>query len=252
MRWIAVFLVTAVLAGLAVLVARDAQRPETHVIQNFSAPFVFGQFNLPEDNPLTEEAFQLGRRLFYDPMLSGNNAVSCSTCHLQQLAFTDGKAKSVGVSGKPLDFSSMSLANLLWGPQRFFWNGRVTSLEEQALIPIQHPDEMDQDLDELVSELSSEPEYRRMFQAAYGEVSADNLARALATFQRALVSRNSPYDRYLRGEVSLTEQEELGRKLFMAHPDVKVYTASIDSHLNDIKYIVPGLGDAGDRLFGTT
>jgi cytochrome c peroxidase len=177
---------------------------------------------VPEDNPLTEESVALGRRLFYDARLSSNDKVSCSTCHKQHLAFTDGRKTSVGASGKPLAFNAMSLANLMWGPQHFFWNGRVTSLEEQALVPLQHPDEMAQDLEQLPSKLGKDPIYRELFDAAYGALSPETVVAALASFQRTLVSAESKYDRYLRGELTLNETEELGRKLFMAHPDVKV------------------------------
>lgn len=190
-------------------------------LEDFSAPFVFGRFELPPDNPLTQESVELGRRLFYDPRLSGTNTVSCSTCHIQRLAFTDGRPTAVGVSGKPLALNSMSLANLLWGPRHFFWNGRASSLEEQALIPIQHPDEMAQDLDELIKELGEDEIYRELFDIAYGEISPATIAAGLASFQRTLVSSNSRYDKFLRGELALSEIEELGRKLFMAHPDVK-------------------------------
>jgi cytochrome c peroxidase len=196
--------------------------PVTTPLQSFSAPFVYGRFQVPEDNPLTEESVVLGHRLFYDSRLSKNNMVSCSTCHMQSLAFTDGKKTSVGVSGKPLAFNSMSLANLMWGPQRFFWNGRAASLEEQALIPLQHADEMAQDPEQLMSELRDDPGYRELFDAAYGEISLSAVAAALASFQRTLVSSNSRYDQFLRGEITLSEVEERGRKLFMAHPDVKV------------------------------
>ncbi len=191
-------------------------------LEGFSAPFVFGRFNLPADNPLTNEGVELGRRLFYDTRLSGNNTVSCATCHIQSLAFSDGKPTGVGISGKPLAFNSMSLANLMWGPRHFFWNGRAGSLEEQALMPIQDPDEMAQDLDELVDELEADETYRELFDIAYGEISPASIARALASFQRTLVSSNSRYDQFLRGEIVLSELEERGRKLFMAHPDVKV------------------------------
>ena len=196
--------------------------PKPTPLQGFTAPFVFGNFRVPADNPLTQEAVQLGRRLFYDKRLSGDNTVSCSTCHLQHLAFTDGRARSVGVSGKMLEFNSMSLANLMWGSQHFFWNGRADSLEEQALIPIQHPDEMAQNLDELVDELEADEVYPGLFRSAYGKISAENIARALASFERTLISADSKYDRYLRGELKLDAEEELGRKLFMAHPDAKV------------------------------
>jgi cytochrome c peroxidase len=200
----------------------DTRRRAATPLDGFSAPFVFGRFQVPADNPLTEESVELGRRLFYDPRLSANGAVSCSTCHVQHLAFTDGRAASVGVSGKPLAFNSMSLANLMWGPQHFFWNGRATTLEEQALVPLQHPDEMGNDLERLVAELSADAGYRDMFESAYGEVSVEAITRALASFVRTLISSNARYDRFLRGEIALNPEEERGRKLFMAHPDAKV------------------------------
>jgi len=211
--------VAAVVVGYAGL--SGAHSPESTPLADFEAPFVFGRFQVPEDNPLTRESVDLGRRLFYDPRLSGTNEVSCSTCHMQRLAFTDGKRTATGVTGRPLAFNSMSLANLMWGPQRFFWNGRAVSLEDQVLIPLQHPDEMDQDLDELLGELAADSTYRRLFEVAYDEITPTGIAAALASFQRTLISANSRYDRFLRGEVTLTEQEELGRKLFMAHPDVQ-------------------------------
>jgi cytochrome c peroxidase len=166
-------------------------------LKDFTAPFVFGRFNLPADNPLTNEAVALGRRLF------------------------DGKKASIGASGKPLAFNSMALINLMWGPRHFFWDGRSHSLEDQALNPIQHVDEMDQNIEHLIHELSAIQKYQTLFGAAYGEISAQNIARALAAFQRTLISSNSRYDQYLRGEIGLSEQEEQGRKLFVAHPDAK-------------------------------
>jgi cytochrome c peroxidase len=213
----------AVAAGLGGwLVDSHLSRPRPTPLTGFSAPFVFGRFSLPEANPLTEESVELGRRLFYDTRLSGNNQVSCATCHEQRLAFTDGRRTAVGVSGEPLAFNSMSLANLMWGPRHFFWNGRAASLEEQALVPIQHPDEMDQDLEELLDELAADPEYDRLFAAAYGDITPESIAAALASFERTLISSNSRYDQFLRGEIKLSDVEEHGRKLFMAHPDVKV------------------------------
>jgi cytochrome c peroxidase len=213
------------IAGLlAALVTGGCHKPRRVAtpLNDFSAPFVFGRFQVPADNPLTKEAVELGRRLFYDPRLSANGKVSCSTCHIQRLAFTDGRTTSVGVSGKPLAFNSMSLANLMWGPQRFFWNGRVASLEEQVLTPLQHADEMAQDLGRLVKQLAADARYRELFEEAYGEISSAAITRALASFERTLISCNSRYDQFLRGEITLEPQEELGRKLFMAHPDVKV------------------------------
>jgi cytochrome c peroxidase len=219
------FLVEALIAALLAALALGGcgeRHPTATPLSDFSAPFVFGRFQVPPDNPLTVEAVALGRRLFYDPRLSANGMVSCSTCHIQRLAFTDGRTTGVGASGKPLAFNSMSLANLLWGPQRFFWNGRAASLETQALVPLQHADEMAQDMERLVAQLAADMEYRKLFERAYREVSLSAITRALASFQRTLISANSRYDQFLRGEITLTAQEDLGRKLFMAHPDVKV------------------------------
>ena len=211
-------------ALLAAIAAGGCGKPRQVAtpLADFSAPFVFGRFQVPADNPLTREGVELGRRLFYDPRLSANGKVSCSTCHIQRLAFTDGRAASIGVSGRPLTFNAMTLANLMWGPQRFFWNGRAATLEEQALVPLQHADEMARDLEKLVPELKSDARYRELFETAYGGVSTGTIVRALASFERTLVSCNSRYDQFLRGEINLNAQEELGRKLFMAHPDVKV------------------------------
>jgi len=215
-------ILTCVLVAVTILYFSSSYKePDTQLVE-FTAPFVFGRFHIPKDNPLTIESVKLGRRLFYDPLLSKNNKVSCASCHKQSLAFTDGLVLSEGVSGKALSFNSMSLVNLMWGPKRFFWNGRANSLENQALQPIVHVDEMGSNLDELIGELNEIKAYQLLFEQAYGELNSTNIAKALANFQRTLISSNSRYDQFLRGEISLSEQEELGRKLFMAHPDTKV------------------------------
>lgn len=145
-----------------------------------------------------------------------------------------------------LEFNSMALANLLWGPQQFFWDGRSASLENQVLQPLLSTEEMDQPLDEAVAELKASSSYRKMFRAAYGEVSEDAIAKALATFLRMLISGDSKYDRYLAGKARLSDQEELGRKLFMAHPDVKVSLRGgncIDCHS---QFVTAGFSDGLD------
>ena len=219
---IVALIILAALSSVAMwLVSSYPPDPKVTILDNFSAPFVFGKFTVPKENPLTNEGVKLGRRLFYDPILSGSNLIACDHCHKQSRAFTDGLAHSLGESAVPLTFNTPTLANLMWGPQHFFWDGRVPSLEIQALMPITNPDEMNQDLDELVTELQQIEEYRQLFASAYGEISQENIAKALSAFQRSLVSATSRYDQFLAGEIRLTDEEELGRKLFMAHPDVK-------------------------------
>jgi cytochrome c peroxidase len=193
-------------------------------LNDFQAPFYYGVFDLPEENPLTAEGVALGRMLFYETSLSSNNQVSCATCHQQEKAFTDGRAFAIGVSGKPTSKSSMPLNNLLWGPKHFFWDGRASNLEEQSLIPIQNPDEMGLEIEEAVEKLGQLPIYPPLFKAAFGtdEITPSKIAMALASFQRILISQNSKYDKYLRGETELSKEELLGKELFMTHPDASV------------------------------
>lgn len=193
-------------------------------LDDFSAPFYFGEFRVPRDNPLTQEGVALGRALFYETQLSADGTVSCSFCHRQEKAFTDGKPLAVGLSGVPLRRSTMSLANLMWGPRKFFWDGRAESLAHQALQPIQDPDEMGETLEGVLEKLASMQLYPERFNAAFGtpEITPERIAKALASFERTLVSSNSKYDQYLRGEVELSEQEMFGRRLFSTHPDAKI------------------------------
>jgi len=176
--------------------------------------------SLPADNPLTEEGVALGRRLFYEKKLSGNNTMSCGSCHQQKLAFTDGKALSTGIDGQQTTRSSMSLVNLAWN-KSFNWAGEANSLEAQARIPIENPLEMHQNLDEAVRELQNTGTYPDLFQKAFGTstITSDLMLKALAQFTRTLVSTNSRYDKYRAGEANLTMEELEGMQLFFTHPD---------------------------------
>jgi cytochrome c peroxidase len=193
-------------------------------LKDFKAPYYFGLFELPPSNPLTQEGVELGRMLFYDKRISANYNVSCATCHQQKKAFSDGRAFSIGTSGKLTAKSSMALSNLLWGTKHFFWDGRVSSLEEQALIPIENPDEMGLTIDEAIRRLENISTYDPMFKAAFGDnkITSERIAFALASFQRTLISANSRYDKFLRGELQFSEEELLGKQLFMTHPDPTV------------------------------
>lgn len=174
---------------------------------------------IPADNPATTKGVELGRMLFYDTRLSGNNNQSCASCHQQEKAFTDGQRFSRGSTGALGHRNSMSLANMLW-VHRLFWDGRSATLEEQALIPITDPIEMNQDLDELVAELSAIPTYRTLFAQAFGTegITPERIANALAQFQRTLISANSKYDQFLRGTYQPTSLELQGMRLFFQHP----------------------------------
>ncbi len=206
--------------GTYIRVASETDKPTQTGPYPLAIPFKFGPgFKIPEDNPLTYEGIELGRMLFYDKKLSKDNSISCSSCHQQSLAFTDGKDFSNGVKGAKTRRSSMSLANLLW-KFKFFWDGRATSLEEQALMPIQDSLEMHLPLEEAVKKLQATGQYPKLFNTVFGsdQITAQNVAKALAQFERTLISSNSKYDKYLRGELELTLEEKTGMDLFMTHP----------------------------------
>lgn len=193
-------------------------------LTDFSAPFYFGLFDVPQDNPLTIEGIELGRMLFYDTRLSRDSTVSCATCHQQEKAFTDGRSLAVGIDGQQLERSTMSLVNLMWSTPRMFWDGRAESIEDQVLQPIENPKEMDLPLREAIARLKSIPEYPERFEAAFGtrRIRKEHVAKALAQFVRSLVSQDSKYDRFLKGELQLSESESKGMASFFTHPDPSV------------------------------
>ena len=160
-------------------------------------------------NPATAETVALGRELFFDKRLSSDNDMSCASCHIPDKAFADGLAKARGAQGRVLSRNTPSLWNL-GAYQSYFWDGRAASLEEQALAPIQAADEMGQDLDELESELNGVPGYAARFRKVFGgPVTREGIARALAAYQRSLVTRDSDFDRYLAGDVSALSEDAL-------------------------------------------
>ena len=167
-------------------------------------------------NPLTEEGFQLGRHLFYDPIISRDSSISCASCHLQATGFTHVDHQlSHGIDGKIGTRNSMTLINLAWN-SNFHWDGGVNNLEVQAINPITSPTEMDEKLENVIIKLQNSPKYRALFSKAFGDekISSQRLLKALAQFTVMLKSSNSKYDKVMRKEVIFTEQEQKGYKLF--------------------------------------
>ncbi len=147
----------------------------------------------------SEVRAQLGLRLFFDSRLSGNNKMSCADCHIPERAFTDGRRRAVGSRGTVLRRNTPTLIQSV-NRKNQFWDGRVQTLEEQALEPLRNPDEMDQDPNQLIGELKSDPEYVRLFRESFGsEISLPRVAEAIAAFERTLISQNSPFDQYMMG-----------------------------------------------------
>ena len=169
----------------------------------------------PIANQTTTAKVKLGRLLFFDPRLSGDNEMSCASCHMPDKAFGDGLALSPGFGGMPLRRNTPTTLNVGF-LKSFFWDGRAASLEEQALGPIQSSVEMNQDLGELEVELRKVPGYVLLFQSAFGNLpNRDSIAKALAAFQRTLVTGLSPFDRFLLGEKdALSAEAKAGLELF--------------------------------------
>jgi len=180
---------------------------------------------VPERNPMTAEAVELGRWLFYDVRMSENRTQSCGSCHLQELAFTDGKAQAVGSTGEVHPRSSMSLVNVAYASTFNWSNPLIPSLEEQALGPMFATDPVELGMadreDELIARLSADADMVERFERAFPEesdasrISVDTITRALAAFQRALISVSSPYDRYIAGDRgALSASAKRGMELF--------------------------------------
>lgn len=169
----------------------------------------------PKVNPTTPAKVELGKMLFFDPRLSGDNKMSCATCHIPEKAYGDGFALSPGAGGAPLERNTQTCLNVGFF-NLFFWDGRAASLEEQALGPIQSKVEMNQDLTELEAELAAISGYMTEFQSVFGtKPNRDGIAKALAAFQRTLVTEPSPFDQFLAGDKdALSDEAKRGLELF--------------------------------------
>jgi cytochrome c peroxidase len=168
-------------------------------------------------NPQTPEKIELGKKLFFDRRLSGDGTMSCVTCHMPELAFCDGQAISLSYPTTKNWRNSPTLINVAFS-RYLFYDGRAESLEDQALFPMMSAFEMNQNLDFLEEEIRAVDEYRQEFKKVFGseETSRQRIAMALAAFERTLISRNAPLDRYLSGEAAaLSPAAKQGYALFI-------------------------------------
>jgi cytochrome c peroxidase len=184
----------------------------------------FTQPSIPADNPLTAEKIELGRHLFYDTRLSGNQTQSCASCHKQELAFTDGMQVGLGSTGQSHTRSSMSLANVAYATTLTWAHPMMKELERQARVPMFGTEPVELGLadngDELLSRLRGVDKYQALFKSAFAAdadpFSVNNVLKAIASFERTLISGNSPYDRYLRDRdpTAISESAKRGEALF--------------------------------------
>ncbi len=178
--------------------------------------------NIPENNPMTVEGIALGRYLFYDSRLAGRTEegkyMTCASCHRQENSFVIGKPRPypLGLDGDSTHHAMLPLINLLWNPGNFGWNGSVASIEEDVLAVISDPTEFNSSPQAVVNTIQNIPGYPELFEEAFGsrEVTVDRIAKAIAQFVRTLISSNSKFDRYLRGEEQLSQSELNGFVLF--------------------------------------
>jgi cytochrome c peroxidase len=158
-------------------------------------PSHFPDMIIPEDNPMTVEGVELGRKLFYEVKLSGDNSMACANCHAPSSAYSDPNQFSEGIDGSFGTRNSMALINLGWDDE-FFWDGRAPSLEEQILMPVEDPIEMHDTWPNVVTELNASVEYKNMFFKAFGTagITKERAAKAIAQFLRTMISGSSKYD----------------------------------------------------------
>lgn len=172
---------------------------------------------IPPDNPLTEEKVALGEALYFDKRLSSDGTVSCATCHDPATAFADRNSLAVGVGGRVGTRNVPTTLNAMFN-QSQFWDGRARSLEEQAMQPLLNPLEMGMpDREAVVTRLNAIPEYRQRFDTAFGgaAIKFEDVARALASYERTLLSAGSPFDRFVAGDQrAITEGQKRGWQLF--------------------------------------
>ncbi len=170
---------------------------------------------VPPDNPQCDSKIRLGAQLYFDPRLSADNTISCATCHDPATAWANHGATDTGIKGQVGSRNSGTILDAAY--MRFqFWDGRASSLEEQALGPIHNPIEMGETLENVVIKLNQIPGYKEAFQKVFGtEVNTDGIAKAIAAFERTVLSGPSPYDRYLLGDKNaLSPAAKRGLEIF--------------------------------------
>ena len=192
--------------------------PTTYELK-FNTNNLFPKMIIPADNPLTTEGVELGRFLFYDKLLSASGTMACASCHLPEGGFTDNLATSKGIDGIAGKRSSMSLANIGFVNTGLFWDGRVKTLEEQAFLPVEDPIELHNSWTKVVAKLQADANYPTRFRKAFGinntaEMTKELAIKALAQFERTLISDNAKVDQIFRRENSYTDDEYDGYLLF--------------------------------------
>lgn len=201
-------------------------------------------FKVPEDNPLTKEKVELGRLLFFDKRMSRDNSISCSTCHIPQLAFTDGQPVSTGIKHQQGGRSAPTAINRGFS-QVQFWDGRAATLEDQSVGPLTNPIEHGfVDNDAVIAKINSIEGYKKLFKESFATdaITIKHVGKAIASFQRTLISGNSPFDKfdYDGDETAISESAKLGKKLFFGK--ARCNLCHFGTNFSDEKFHNIGIG----------
>jgi cytochrome c peroxidase len=192
-------------------------QPHSVDIPDYVNNFVLtGPMPIPTNNPLTIEGIALGRELFYEKQLSSDNSMSCASCHFQEFAFSDDNQFSEGVLGELGDRQAMAIINSAWD-DKFFWDGRAVSLEDQAFGPVVNPIELNDTWKNVVEKLQNDPKYPIMFHKAFGTHIIDSVlvSKAISQFERTMISFDSKYDKFFFNDEDVySESEERGFDLY--------------------------------------
>ena len=200
---------------LLISCSKDPVLADNKIIE-IAIPVGFPPIPPAQNNAFTAARIDLGKKLFFEKLLSENNSISCGSCHFQELAFSDPAQVSTGVDGRAGFRNAQPLFNLAYRTQ-FFRDGGVKNLRLSSLNPISNHNEMNSDIVRVIQRLKNNGKYTNDFQLAYQDtISALSILNALECFQRTLISGNSKYDQWKRGETTLSSSEELGRSLFFS------------------------------------
>ncbi|HQV69207.1 MAG TPA: parallel beta-helix domain-containing protein [Thermoflexales bacterium] len=232
-----------VIAEKDVIVGAQPKGESSYPVMNFPAS------NEAAANPITTDKQALGRMLFFDPILSGNHAVSCASCHHPDLGFSDGEALHMGLDGKPLQRNIPTLYEVAFKTS-LLRDGRAPTLEAQLLVPLMAANEMAGNAAQIVRDLNANAEYRDLFAKAFPSqadpVTMENVSAALATFERGLVAHNAPFDRFVAGDAgALTASQKRGFALFRSGA-TSCYKCHAPPTFTNDGFEITGAGDASD------
>jgi len=212
MSWKFLTLTAAVPLALLCSPGCDTKKPSTWKME---IPKGLPALNIPADNPMTPEKIELGKLLYFDKRLSKDGTVSCATCHDPEKGWAERTPVSTGIKGQKGPVNAPTVINAAY-MKAMFWDGRMDTLEQQALGPIENPKEMGHSMPDLVKQLAKVQDYEKQFQAVFGTtVTKEGVAKAIAAFERTILSGNSPYDKFKAGDQSaLNEAQKRGLDVF--------------------------------------